>query len=174
MTDDDKKAFAAVVVGFAELKGKQLSPAAIELYWRAMKHWSKADFVEAAQVLIRTCRYMPEPYDFEQLKLAAGTSAGEAWAKALRFASGGQYRNGGKSGDPAIDYVVEMLGGWETIGRADMEKIHFIERRFAEHWEDLQTRERARDALPAIAGRTRLAHIGESLTKLLGTTHDRK
>ena len=40
MTPADYDAFCAVVVGFAEIKGKHLSAAAIEIYWRSMQHCS--------------------------------------------------------------------------------------------------------------------------------------
>ena len=38
MTPDDRKAFAEVVIGLAELKGRKLSSVSIELYWRSLQH----------------------------------------------------------------------------------------------------------------------------------------
>ena len=67
----DRKAFCEIVLGFAELKGKQLSAAAIELYWRSMQHWPLEDFRAAAQQLLRTCEFMPTPKDFEDLRRAS-------------------------------------------------------------------------------------------------------
>ena len=71
MQPSDRKAFLEVVVGFAELKGKQLSAPALELYWNAMQGWTIEDFRKAAAHLLQTCEFMPTPKDFNDLKKAA-------------------------------------------------------------------------------------------------------
>ena len=50
MRPNDRQKFAAIVTGFAELKGKALSAAALDLYWAAMQQWSIEDFTAAALV----------------------------------------------------------------------------------------------------------------------------
>jgi len=51
MTPADRKPFLETIVGFAELRGKQLSAPAIELYWRSMQDWNLNDFRAAAAQL---------------------------------------------------------------------------------------------------------------------------
>lgn len=155
MTADDRKKFAEVIIGFAELKGKQLSSPALELYWRSMQHWCLEDFLAAAEQLLRTSGFMPTPKDFEDLRKAGRPTAGEAWAWAVAACgtchSPLGYTSGGSCGDPFIDRVVRAIGGYRAIAMCDSEKLHFLERRFSEHFETMQDAEDIREAVPQIA-----------------------
>src|SRR4051812_2232876 len=116
MTLDDFNAFSAVVVGFGELRGRKLSPEAIELYFRAMGSWSLADFKAAAELLLRTSQFMPTPFDFEQLRKAGRPTAAEAWLEARQRSR--EWRERGprvSSGDALIDLCVESIGGYRAI-----------------------------------------------------------
>jgi hypothetical protein len=164
VTPEDRKRFLEVVVGFAELKGKQLSAPALELYWRSLQHWPLGDFLQAAEHLIRTCEFMPLPKDFEDLRRAGRPTAGEAWTRAVAScgscreisrAMGAHYGNGGTCGDPFIDRVVRAIGGYKTIAMCDSEKLHFLERRFAEHFETMQSVADVREEVPQIAHQAR-------------------
>lgn len=147
MVPGDYDAFCEVVVGFAELKGKALSPAAIKLYWAAMQHWDIADFREAAENLLRSCTFMPTPKDFEDLRKAGRPTAGEAWAIALDCG-----RHGRKtSGNELIDRAVQAIGGYRAIGMSEIDKTHFLERRFCEHFDSIQNAQEIREELPQIA-----------------------
>ena len=155
MTPDDREPFLEVVIGFAELKGKALSAPALGLYWNAMQDWSLADFRTAANHLIRSSEFMPTPKDFEDLRKAGRPTAGEAWTRA-RMACGsaiqcGQVTAGGTCGDEFIDRVVRAVGGYGAIAMCDTDKLHFLERRFAEHFETMQDACDVRDAVPQIA-----------------------
>lgn len=151
----DYEKFTEVIVGFAELKGKQLSPAAVELYWRAMQHWPIDEFRRAAEHLLRTCEFMPTPKDFEDLRKAGRETAAEAWERARRFAgslySPTGYRDG-EIGDYVIDTAVRAVGGYPAIAMCDVNKLHFLERRFAERFTELRYVEETREHLPQIAG----------------------
>lgn len=146
----DRKKFLEVVVGFAELKGKQLSAPALELYWRALSHWPLEDFLAAAEQLVRTCEFMPTPKDFEDLRKADRPTSGEAWIHALSTAH--RWREGYSisSGDEFVDRVVRAIGGYRTIAMCDTEKTHFLERRFSEHFEEMQEANDTREAVPQL------------------------
>jgi hypothetical protein len=158
MKPEDRKVFATVVLGFAELKGKSLSAAAVDLYWNAMvrKNWTLAEFCAAAEHLVAATRFMPEPYDFEQLRKAKLPTAGEAWVRA-REAINGKWHSELQSsamtcGDPFIDRVVRMIGGYGALAMCNTDKLGFLERRFAEHFETLQDAGEVREALPQLEG----------------------
>jgi hypothetical protein len=155
MTPTDRKKFLEVVVGFAELKGKQLSAPALELYWRSLQHWALADFLAAAEQLIRTCEFMPLPKDFEDLRKAGRLTSGEAWAKAVAACGTSHsaigYTNGGSCGDRFVDRVVRAIGGYKAIAMCDSEKLHFLERRFADHFESMRDADDVREDVPQIA-----------------------
>lgn len=165
MKNDDRDRFLEVVIGFAELKGRAMSAAALELYWRAMKHWPLDAFREAATQLVRTCEFMPMPKDFEDLRRAGRQTPGEAWARVLSHCASGSWRSGG-TGDPDIDAVAQMLGGYRTVAMTPTDRLGFIERRFCDHFEDLRDVNRTRQALPQVTHRSgktqRLSNVLEN------------
>lgn len=142
MRPHDRTAFLEVIVGFAELKGRQLSAPAIELYWNAMQGWSIDEFRAAANVLIRTCEFMPTPKDFEELRKAPLPTKGEAWAAVLRHLRGG-YRAGGLA--PEIDRAVHALGGYRHLAMMPTDQLTWQEKRFAEHYGDAREADAKRE-----------------------------
>jgi hypothetical protein len=159
MIPTDRKAFLETVVGFAELKGKQLSAPALELYWRSLQHWDLPDFRLAAEQLLRTCEFMPLPKDFEALRKAGRPTAGEAWAEVLQYVRTSYSPNfpnrlNGSAGilsDPLVDRAVNAVGGYRAIAMSDTDSTQFLERRFCEHFESIQDSEDVREAVPSIA-----------------------
>jgi len=160
MIETDKPAFAKIVLGFAELKGKQLSLPAVELYWGAMKRWSIDDFKAAAERLLSTSEFMPTPFDFEQMRKAGRPTPGEQFAIVLSYVRSGAYNR-----DPSLAFLdrdvtrpnaiaeraVRALGGYSVIGLYEFHQIQFLEKRFAEHYEAMQDAQETRDAVPQIA-----------------------
>ncbi len=170
MTPTDYDDFCAVVIGFAELKGKSLSSPAIELYWRAMQDWTLGDFKLAAEQLLRTSEWMPTPKEFEDLRRSGRPTSGEAWEKA-RAACGsaiqcGQVTHNGACGDVLIDRAVRAIGGYGVIAMCDRDKLGFLERRFAEHYESIRDAEDVRAAVPQIAQEDRRLGLDGLVRKL--------
>lgn len=150
MTLDDFDEFCEVVVGFAELKGKQLSPAALKLYFRAVQSWDLQEFKAAAEHLLCTSEFMPTPKNFTDLRNAGKPTAHEAWETA--FANCTSWRTGDSKAGELIDRVVRSIGGYRAIAMADQERdLPHIQRRFLEAYEDLSKVEPARQAVPQIA-----------------------
>lgn len=151
MNASDRGKFVEVVLGFAELRGKQLSAPALELYWRAMQRWDMPEFLAAAEQLVRTSEFMPTPKDFEDLRKAGRPTAGEAWLEARACARGWREREPVRTGDRLIDRAVATIGGYRTIAMCPFDKMGFLERRFAEHYEAMQDAEDVREAVPQLA-----------------------
>jgi hypothetical protein len=164
MTPADREAFVEIVLGFAELKGRQLSAPALELYWRSLQHWPLPAFRTAAEQLVRTCEFMPGPKDFEDLRKAGRATAGEAWAEVLAHVRANAYRGRVVVVSELVDRAVAAIGGYHAIGMCDSDKTHFLEKRFNEAFEDLQNAEDVREAVPAIA------YSGSSRPRLNGPT----
>lgn len=163
MKREDYKRFCEIVGGFAELKGKQLSAPAIDLYWRAMQGWTLAEFQVASEHLLRTAQFMPTPAEFEALKKAGKFTAAEAWDAVLEHCKGA-YRNGAgiDNGGP-VDMAARGLGGYRAIAMHDSEKLHFLQRQFAERFEELDDVMEIRHAVPQLvdqATRTTIRHEG--------------
>lgn len=152
MKQTDKAEFAKIVLAFAELKGKALSLPAVELYWVAMQGWSLEDFKAAATRLLQTAQFMPTPFDFNQLRLAGRLTAGEAWSQAVEWVRAGTYTAPAKTQNAVfIDRVVQAMGGWQVIAQCAEDKLTFLEKRFAEHYQDMLAATDTREALPQIA-----------------------
>ncbi len=153
MQPDDRKAFLEIVIGFAELRGKQLSAAGLELFWNAMQHWSIQDFRAAANHLVRTCQFMPTPKDFEDLRRAQRPAPEEAWEiarQSLQWTPTGYIERPGI--DPTIARALRSIGGANTVAMCDADKLHFLERRFCQVYESLSDSNEVHAALPQIAG----------------------
>lgn len=144
MKDADRTEFSKILLGFAELKGKQLSEAGVSMFWSAMQDWAIEDFRSAANVLVKSCQFFPTPKEFEDLRKASEMSAGEAWAIARDVVR----RGGSSSGDARTDAAIRVLGGYDALGRTNSDQFQFLERRFCEHYEDIGEREDVREALP--------------------------
>jgi hypothetical protein len=142
MRPEDRKSFLEVVIGFAELKGKQLSAPGLELYWNAMQDWTIEEFRQAANTLIRTCEFMPTPKEFNDLRKAALPTKGEAWGMVLDHLKGG-YRTRGLM--PAIDRAVRALGGYRALATMPVDQLPWQERRFAEHYDDMAEADERRE-----------------------------
>jgi hypothetical protein len=175
----DKKKFIEIILGFSELKGRELSAAAYELFWNAMQHWTLEDFQLAANELVRTCEYMPGPKDFEDLRKAGRATAGEAFDLARRACGTaiqcGQVTHNGSCGDPRIDAAVKAIGGYGVIAMCDTRNLHFLEKRFAEHYEAIGEVSDTRAALPQLAGTFRPALLDSKgkLVKHLSVDRER-
>ncbi len=144
-------------MGFAELKGKSLSAPALELYWNAMQGWSLEDFQAAANQLIRTCEWMPTPKNFEDLRKAGRMTAAEAWDRALRHCSTGAWRKG-PLGDELIDQAIRVLGGYQAIAMGDISALQWLEKRFCQHYEQVEDAHDTRESVPQIAYDSREVH----------------
>lgn len=162
MTLDEFAEFSAVVIGFGELRGKTLSPAAIELYFRAMGSWSLPEFKAAAEQLLRTCEWMPTPFHFEQLRKAGRPVTAEAWIEARKLAR--TWRPNApspRSGSDLLDRAVESIGGYRAIAMCNVDAMGFLEKRFVDAYNSMQDVWDTREAVPHVLS------IGPS-TRLLG------
>lgn len=140
MTQDDYDGFCEVVIGFAELKGKQLSAPAVELFWHAMRHWPLDAFRAAAEQLLRTCQFMPTPKDFQDLLRAGEHTAGEAW-DAVYLGRGVVTERARRA--------AEIASSGRRLGMLDIEReVPHVQRRFIEIYNELTDVEHTRAALP--------------------------
>lgn len=156
MQQSDFQRFKAVMAGMGELYQRDVSGPLLDVYWLALRNWDLSDFEQAASHLLQQAQFMPRPADFTALQKAARPTYGEAWLKAVNNAGSaivcGQVTFGKSCGDPLIDRAVHAIGGYGVIAMTDRDKLCFVEKRFAEHYESMQDAEDVREAVPQIAG----------------------
>lgn len=155
MRSTDRAEFMRVMNGLAAIKGKELTPEALSLWWSAMQGWSIEDFKAAASHLVSSCQFMPSPYDFQQLRLAGEPTASEAWESVL---SGAPLVAGSREDRAAR---IACGSGQFGIRHADIERdLPFIQRRFLDAYNELKDADSVREALPQIAQTPRLPNMG--------------
>lgn len=148
MTLDDFDEFGQVMLGFAEVKGKELSARALKLYFRAMEDWSLQEFQRAALVLLKKHPFgtIPQPGDFDALRKAGEPTADEAWNLVI---TGAPLPPGSR-----VWRAAETLGGQQSIRHEDVERtLPFTRNKFIEAYEDLTKVDPIREAVPEIAAR---------------------
>jgi hypothetical protein len=157
MEVSDKVEMSRVLLGLAAIMpNAKVTPEALEVWFGAMRDWDIADFRAAASHLAKTCRFMPTPYDFEQVRKAGTTTSAEAFAQALAHCASGQWRQVPHP-DRAIELAVQGLGGWRAMAFCEEDKTHFLEKRFAEHYAELTDKRDTIAALPGIVNAPKLA-----------------
>jgi len=147
----DGKRFRDLIRGMGRMFGQEPDALILDAYWLALGKWSMSEFESAAAHLMQTSKFMPRPADFHELRKAGRPTAGEAFAKAIDHAASSAYRNG-PLGEPLIDRCVRAIGGYIAIAMCEEDKLHFLGKRFAEHFETMQDAEDVREAVPTIAG----------------------
>ena len=168
MNEADKPEFVAALTELAALKpGAKLTPESYVAWWNAMQPWDIVDFCDACARLRDSMEFMPNPYHFEQLRKAGRTTSGEAWAEVLRIVRSGEFRQAnGQSTNPLIRATVRAIGGYEAVAMSNTGSTHFLEKRFAEHFESITDAEDTREAVPQLAGPSRLGDITKLLSEL--------
>jgi hypothetical protein len=150
MQPGDRKKFLETLNGLATIKpGKDLTPAALELWWAAMRDWPIEEFTAAASHLARSVEFMPSPFHFEQLRKAGKPTADEAWRIALKRCK--DWRAPRETQD-AVDEAAASIGGYRSIALADIEiALPHVQRRFLEAYSGIAAVSEVRAALPTIA-----------------------
>lgn len=161
MQASDKAEFVRVLTGLAAIKRVDMTKEAYEMWWLSMREWDITEFREAASHLIKTCEWMPSPYDFDQLKRLERPSANEAWEMAITH-SNGHWRKNRSCGDHNIDSVVSTMGGYQALAMCEIDKLGFLERRFLSTYNDFSDSHAARAALPYLSELSS-ARIGEAV-----------
>ncbi len=162
MIESDKPMFVAALTELAMLKpGAKLTPEAYAAWWNAMQDWELDEFRSACARLRDSMEFMPNPFHFEQLRKAGRLTAGEAWARVREAA-----RNGERCpNDSRVQMAVRALGGIDAIGRTNSDQMQFLERRFAEHYEQICDVSETRKAVPMLTQDRSMAKLLKQLTQ---------
>ncbi len=160
----DYPRFQAVMTGMAELYQRELSGPLLDAYWLALSSWGLSEFEAAAAELMKTCEFMPKPVAFNTLRKAGRATAGEAWAEVLECARRGLEL----PDDPLLRRAVHAIGGIRAVAMSDVDKTHFLEKRFCEHFESIQDAEDIREAVPQIAYSSKRINGPTPINRLLG------
>lgn len=162
MQATDGKRFRDLLRGMGRMFGQEPDRFVLDAYWIALREWDYADFEAAAAHLMSHSKFMPRPGDFNALRKASQVSPTEAWLSVLDYVKAGHHRNRldvSEVSKPQLEPItlraLSVLGGFHAIAMSDEDKLHFLERRFCEHFERLQSAGDVREALPHLAASER-------------------
>lgn len=152
MQSTDFERFHALLLGMGELYGKDISTPLLDAYWVALRNWDLADFEAACGHLMEHATFMPRPAEFTALRKAGRETAGEAWIVARQHLVWGLHGYTlSKDCPELVARAVRAVGGANVIAMCDEDKLTFLEKRFTEHYGDMQDSEDTRQAVPQIA-----------------------
>lgn len=163
MQPTEGKRFRDLLRGMARAFGNDIDTVTLDVYWLALSDWTLSEFETAAAHLLRNSRFMPRPAEFTALKKAGKFTAAEAWDAILQHCKGA-YRDGSgiDNGGP-VDLAARGIGGYRAIAFHDIDKLHFLERQFAERFAELEDVMEIRHSVPQLADlntRTQIRHDG--------------
>lgn len=172
MQASDFPRFQAVMTGMAELYQRELSGPLLDAYWLSLADWTLSEFESAAAQLMKTEEFMPKPVAFNKLRKAGQPSSGEAWIEVLEHArhDSPNFMNGHVEGlSDLANRALRAIGGLHTVAMSDISKTTFLEKRFAEVYEQMSESDEVREAVPEIAFDRRRLSGPTSAGNLLGT-----
>jgi len=156
MNQSDYAAFKVVLTATAQMYGKPMVPAVIELWWNAMKRYDLAAVREGFGRHMHnpdTGQFMPKPADIVRM-LGGTTQDGAllAWSKADRAVrSIGPYETVAFD-DPIIHAVITDMGGWVALGSKTEHEWPFVAREFENRYRGYRLGGGASDYPPTLAG----------------------
>lgn len=145
MNDSDKKEFAMIMVGIAELYDRQFSKALAKLYFAALKDYSIAQVYEAVNAWVvnpEAGQFMPKPADivryFEGTKKdneAQNEIAGQMqWSQVMKaIQQCGSYRTP-TFRDIRTFNAVQLIGGYKSLCGLTEKDLEFKARDFVKHY----------------------------------------
>lgn len=138
MNKSDFSAFKTILQGVYDFYGKDLSPFAIDIWWKALAQY---EIQTVSQAMSMHCtnpdvgQFCPKPADV--VRMVGGStrdSALMAWNKVMEGVSRcGSYRSVCFD-DPIINRVLSDMGGWSEICGKDNEELPFVEKNFCERY----------------------------------------
>jgi hypothetical protein len=152
MQNTDKIEFVKTLNAMALMKKTTLNPDVMDLWWDCFTDWNIEDFKVAARHLLKVKTFMPQPNDFNDLRKAGKPTSGEVFAGLMQWLEYSPNGYSVKRGTPhAIATAIRAIGGADAYALCESSKLHFIERRFCEHYDQISSRQEIRDAVPEIA-----------------------
>jgi len=128
--------FASIMAFLAEIfdDGKPLNKQKIQAYWLVLKKYPINSIKTASKILIRERTYKSFPLPAEIIKYIPNNklSPHEAWQVVIDGLSNDHCPN-----EKVIRKVIDTLGGWSWLGSRTYDDLHWIEKRFLEHYETI-------------------------------------
>jgi hypothetical protein len=165
----DGERFNRLITGMSRMYGSDPDQLVLDAYWIALRSWEFEDLQRAAAHLMQTSKFMPRPADFNELRKAGQPTSGEVFAGIRQWLKYGAYGYTLQPNTPPkIATAIRAIGGPDEIAMCEVDKLHFLEKRFTEHYDQISDRQEIRDAVPEIASSEGLKKLADRLKALNG------
>jgi len=145
----DRKSFGKFMVVIGEMFDRETSDVLTELYWKALEPFTDEQCEKAFNQVVLSSRFFPKPVDIiESIRGTGGNRATEAWIKTLNaIRRVGTYQSV-KFDDPVIHAVIEVMGGWDTMGSMLIDDEKWKQREFEKLYPIMEARGNCPQYLP--------------------------
>lgn len=145
----DRAKFSKFMAVIAEMFEKTPSKTIMDIYWKALEPFTDKQCEKAFNEVVVSSRFFPKPVDIIEVIRGTGSNrATEAWIKtigALRRV--GTYQSV-KFDDPAIHSVIEIMGGWDSMGNMLVDDEKWKQREFEKLYPIMEARGNHQEYLP--------------------------
>jgi hypothetical protein len=136
----DKIRFAQVMAALGEVfdSGRETSALKTEIYFKALERFQIEEIEKASSMLIgtRTTASFPKPAEIigciKPKAIESRIDKLEAWGMVMSGLEMGRLPN-----DNSIQETIRRLGGWNYLQDKSYDELHWIEKRFIEHYEQI-------------------------------------
>jgi hypothetical protein len=133
----NKKRFAEMMSSLAVLFDKDVSEVLRGIYWQVLKGYSDEEVELAFHQVVASCKFFPKPAEI--IQFIKSRKAEENQANALE--SWGMVMSGLECGvipeDRRIRESIRRIGGWDWLSGQSYDELHWLEKRFLEHFDQI-------------------------------------
>lgn len=137
----DKIRFAQVMAALGEVfdSGRETSALKTEIYFKALEKFSIEGIEQACSMLIgsRTTASFPKPAEIiacmKPKNIESQIDKLEAWGMVMSGLEMDRVPN-----DYLIQQAIRRVGGWDYLKGKTYDDLHWIEKRFIEHYEQIE------------------------------------
>ncbi len=156
MTSADRKGFADLLAGVYAMYGKELSPAVLEIWWRALEGFEArvvADAFGRHAMNPDGGQFLPKPADI--VKMVSGSSLDSAMQAVTKLEEA-MARVGSMMtvvfDDPLIHVVVDEMGGWIALCGCSLKDWQFRRTEFLNRYRGYKVRRETPPWRPQLTG----------------------
>lgn len=133
----NKKRFAEMMSTLSVLFDKDMPEMLRQIYWKVLSQYSDEDVEMAVKQVIASCKFFPKPSEIIQFIKSRQieekqANALESWGMVMSGLECGKIPNDGR-----IQEAIRRLGGWTWLQDKGYDDLHWLEKRFIEHFDQI-------------------------------------
>ena len=125
---NDQNRFKESLAALGLVFGTEITAPVARIYWSALSEFSDSQVAVAIDRAAKTLRFFPKPVEI--IDLIVGNPSGaahDAWAIVMLDLrdSAGNHKS-----SPEVSRIVDMLGGFRSLGAKDLRSLEFVKKEF--------------------------------------------